>query len=194
MTADRPRFFETPADFRRWLRANHARESELWVGYYKKATGRPTITWEESVVEALRYGWIDGIRRTLDDESYQVRFTPRRPGSAWSAVNVRTVEALIAKGKMPKAGLAAYERRDPEKSGYSVAARTGSLPAPYLRRLKANAKAWAFFCARPPGYRRNACHWVTDAKREETRERRLEQLIADSAAGRTIPPLTRKSG
>jgi len=192
--SDRPRFFETPSDFRRWLRANHRKAEELWVGYRKKATGRATITWEESVVEALRYGWIDGVRRRHDDASYKVRFTPRRPGSAWSAVNVRTAEALIAKGKMPKAGLAAYESRDRDASGYAVANRTESWPPGYERRLKANRKAWEYFRSRPPGYRRNACHWVTSAKREETRERRLQQLIADSAAGRTIPPLTRKPG
>jgi uncharacterized protein YdeI (YjbR/CyaY-like superfamily) len=187
-----PIFFPTPADFRRWLEANHASAGELWVGYYKKSSGIPSITWEESVDQALCFGWIDGIRQGIDAVSFKNRFTPRRPGSNWSARNIGRVEALKAEGLMALAGLAAYEaRKGGESDGYSYEQRPADLEEPYLGRLRANAAAWVFWQAQPPWYRRAAAWWVISAKKEETRLKRLEQLIADSAAGRTVPPLTR---
>jgi uncharacterized protein YdeI (YjbR/CyaY-like superfamily) len=187
-----PTFFASPADFRAWLEANHATESELLVGFYKKATGRPSITWPESVDEALCFGWIDGIRRSLGGEAYTIRFTPRRPTSIWSAVNVGRVEELEKQGRMTPAGRRAFEARKPERTGvYSFERQPAELSSEEAALLAADAAAEAFFQARPAWYRRAALHWVTSAKREDTRARRLAQLIADSAAGRTIPPLTR---
>jgi uncharacterized protein YdeI (YjbR/CyaY-like superfamily) len=182
-----PTFFATPAEFRRWLSKHHESEWELWVGYHKKSTGRPSITWPESVDEALCFGWIDGIRKTVDAERYAVRFTPRKRGSGWSAVNTRRAEELIHAGRMRPAGLKAFEAREREKSGYSIVL----LGAGATARFRANGAAWRFFQAQPPGYRRTAVWWVISAKREETRERRLETLIADSAAGRRIGLLQR---
>lgn len=189
-----PRFFKTPAEFNRWLAKNHQKADELWVGYYKKGTGKPSMTWPESVEEALCYGWIDGLRKSIDEKSYMIRFTPRKPTSNWSAVNIRTVKRLIQENRMKEPGLQAYRRRDPAKPAvYSFENRKVLAPA-YKSRLKANTAAWAFFQSQPPWYRRTAGHWVMDAKREETRLKRLRQLIEDSAAGRTIKPLTRKTG
>lgn len=188
-----PVFFETPAAFRAWLRTHHAQRDEVWVGFYKRASGRPSITWPQSVDEALCFGWIDGIRRSLDDTRYAIRFTPRRPQSTWSAVNIRRVKELIRLGRMQPAGLHAFEARADEKTALSSyeQRKTARLEASDERRFKANAKAWAFFDAQPPWYRRIAVYWVVSAKRPETRERRLAALIADSARGRTVPPLTR---
>ena len=186
-------FFEKPAAFARWLRRNHRKKSELWVGYYKKGSGRPSLTWPESVQEALRFGWIDGLRKSIDDESYRIRFTPRKRTSTWSRVNVRFAEGLIAERRMEPAGLAAFEARSERHSGaYTYAQEGGAAEARVERELKRNRAAWAFFQAQPPWYRRTSAHWVTAAKREETRQRRLATLIADSAQGRTIGPLTRK--
>jgi uncharacterized protein YdeI (YjbR/CyaY-like superfamily) len=189
----RPRFFATPAAFRTWLERNHETARELLVGFHKRGTGRRSITWPESVDEALCFGWIDGVRRSLGDHGYTIRFTPRRPTSAWSAVNVARVAALTKLGHMRPAGLRAFAARKPEKTGvYSFErSRAATLPTPLEQRLRADRKAAAFFDSQPPWYRRTAIHWVTSAKREETRERRLAILIRDSAAGRTIPPLTR---
>lgn len=188
-------FFESPAAFARWLRRNHRTSEELWVGYYKKGTGRPSITWPESVQEALCFGWIDGLRRTIDDESYKIRFTPRKPGSNWSRVNLRYVEELIAEGRMKSAGLRAYEARSAERSSvYTYEQDEARAEAQVASKVKKNRAAWAFFQTQPPWYRRTASRWVTSAKKEETRERRLATLIADSAAGRTIAPLTRPTG
>jgi uncharacterized protein YdeI (YjbR/CyaY-like superfamily) len=185
-------FFETPAAFARWLRRNHRQRGELWVGYYKKGTGRPSITWPESVREALRFGWIDGLRRSIDDESYRIRFTPRRPTSTWSRVNVGFAEELIAEGRMEPAGLAAFEARSAGRSGlYTYEQEGGAAEERVARGLKRNRAGWAFFQAQPPWYRRTSARWVMSAKREETRQRRLATLIADSARGRTIGPLTR---
>ena len=185
-------FFATPDDFRRWLRKHHRTAEELLVGFYKKSSGRPSITWPESVDEALCFGWIDGIRRSRDDDSYTIRFTPRRRGSIWSTVNTRRAKALIAEGRMQPAGLAAFEARDPKKSGiYSFERETAELDAAAETRFKGNATAWAFFSSQPPGYRRLAAHYVTSAKRDETKTRRLEQLIKDSAAGRRLGLLQR---
>ena len=187
-----PRFFASGDEFRAWLEEHHGTTSELVVGFHKKGTGRPSMTWTESVREALCFGWIDGIRRSLGDDSYTIRFTPRKPGSNWSSRNVRHVEELIREGRVAPAGLAAYEARRPDRTGvYSFERRhSAQLDAEQERRFRDDAKAWEFFQAQPPGYRRTAIHWVVSAKREETRERRLGTLIADSHAGRRLPQLT----
>jgi uncharacterized protein YdeI (YjbR/CyaY-like superfamily) len=189
----KPTFFATPAEFRAWLEANHETETELLVGFYKKGSGRPSITWPESVDEALCFGWIDGVRRSIDGEAYSIRFTPRTPRSIWSDANTKRAGELIEAGRMAAAGHAALERRDPSRAGvYSFEQRKAPKLAPeHERRFRANEAAWAWFNAQPPSYRRPAIHWVVSAKREETRERRLATLIEDSAAGRTIKPLTR---
>lgn len=182
-----PVFFPSPADFRAWLDANHATAAELLVGYYKVGTGRASMTWPESVDQALCYGWIDGVRRRIDDESYMIRFTPRRRGSNWSLVNIRRALELIEQGLMQPAGLAAFEARDPARSDeYSYESRPQGLDKAYETEFRADAAAWAYWEAQPPHYRRGAAHWVMSAKREETRRKRLATLIADSAAGRWI--------
>ena len=188
-------FFETPAAFARWLRRNHRTATELWVGYYKRATGRPSLTWPESVREALRFGWIDGLRRSIDGESYRIRFTPRKPKSNWSQINVRFAEELIAEGRMEPAGLAAFGARPARPSGgYTYEQGGGGAEAHVERELKKNRAAWAFFQAQPPWYRRTCARGVMSAKKDETRRRRLATLVADSARERTVPPLTRPTG
>jgi uncharacterized protein YdeI (YjbR/CyaY-like superfamily) len=189
----KPKFFSTPEDFRAWLEAHHQTKKELLVGFHKKGSGRPSITWPESVDEALCFGWIDGVRRSLSQTDYVIRFTPRRPTSTWSAVNVARVAELMERRRMRPAGLRAFAARRPERTGiYSFERKeTAKLPKEQEKALRANRKAAAFFDAQPPGYRRTAIHWVISAKRQETRERRLSQLIADSAAGRRIGPLAR---
>jgi uncharacterized protein YdeI (YjbR/CyaY-like superfamily) len=189
----KPRFFPTPGHFRRWLEQHHATESELWVGFHKKGSGRPSITWPESVDEALCFGWIDGIRKALDEESYVIRFTPRRPTSNWSKVNIRRVGELERDGRMRPAGQAAFAARDPAKSGIYLFEQNepATMSKDLEKRFRANKKAWSFFEDQPPGYRKLATRFVMGAKREETRERRLERLIADSAAGRRIGILQR---
>ncbi len=185
-------FFATPGDFRAWLAANHATAEALWVGFHKKGSGRPSITWPESVDEALCYGWIDGLRQRLDDERYTIRFTPRRPGSLWSAVNTRRAQALSAEGRMQPAGLAAFAARDEAKSRlYSYENRPEGLEPAYEAALRADEAAWAYWQAQPPHYRRGAAHWIMSAKREATRRQRLATLIADSAAGQRIAPFRR---
>ena len=188
-----PTFFATAAEFRRWLKRHHRSERELWVGFHKKSSGRPSLSWPESVDEALCFGWIDGVRRTVNGESYAIRFTPRRSGSTWSAVNTRRAEELIREGRMQPAGLRAFEARDPEKSGvYSFEQRTAARLSPEAEaQFRVNPAAWSFFESQPPGYRRTAVWWVVSAKREATRAQRLETLIEDSAAGRRIAPLRR---
>lgn len=191
------KFFRTPAEFRAWLEKHHAAARELWVGYYRKGSGRQGITWQESVDEALCYGWIDGIRRRLDEVSYANRFTPRRPRSNWSAVNIRRVGELEREGRMRPAGLAAFAARSEERSAvYTYEQRKAELEGPYAKRLRANKDAWEFFRAQTASYRKAVSWWVTSAKREETRQRRLAQLMEDSARGRTVPQYTRpkKSG
>jgi uncharacterized protein YdeI (YjbR/CyaY-like superfamily) len=190
-----PTFFASPADFRRWLVRHHASERELWVGFYKKGSGRPSLTWPESVDEALCFGWIDGVRKSLDAESYVIRFTPRKLGSTWSNVNTRRAQELIRTRRMKPAGLLAFKARDPEKAGrYSFEQRSHPrLDSSAEARFRANAAAWRFFEAQPPGYRRIALWWIVSAKQEATRERRLDTLIADSAAGRRIAQLRRNN-
>ncbi len=183
-----PRFFATPADFRGWLREHHERATELIVGFHKKGSGRPSITWPESVDEALCYGWIDGIRRSLDADSYSIRFTPRKPTSIWSNVNVAKVQALLKAGRMMPAGIAAWERRDPVKSGiYAFERVTAAFDETATRRFQRNRAAWHYFQAQPPGYRRLATHYVVSAKRADTRARRLEAVIECSARGERLP-------
>jgi uncharacterized protein YdeI (YjbR/CyaY-like superfamily) len=191
--APTPTFFATPAAFRAWLKKHHATETELFVGFHKTKTGRPSLTWRQSVEEALCFGWIDGVRRSLGAEAYSIRFTPRKPTGIWSAINVKLVAALEEAGRMTDAGRRAFAARKASKTGvYSFERKTPAALAPdEERRLRANAKAAAYFDARPPWYRRAALHWVVSAKREETRRRRLDTLIADSAAARTIKLLTR---
>lgn len=191
-SAARPLHFAATTELREWLASNHASADELWVGLYKKSSGRPSITWPELVDQLLCYGWIDGIRKTVDEESYTIRVTPRRPGSTWSAVNLRRVPELIDAGLMRPAGQAAYDARDPAKSGrYSFEREQAVLGAAYEREFRANAKAWAFFGSQPPSYRKAATWWVVSAKRESTRVRRLRTLIEDSENGERIAPLRR---
>lgn len=182
-----PKFFKTPSAFRKWLEAHHANSKELWVGFYKKGSGKSSIDWPESVDEALCFGWIDGIRKSIDEESYMIRFTPRKPTSVWSAVNIGNVDKLIKENRMQPTGLKAFAARKENRSGiYSYEQRSAELVEPYLGKLKRNKAAWEFFQARPAGYRKQMNWWVVSAKREETRLRRLDQLIEDSAQGRTI--------
>jgi uncharacterized protein YdeI (YjbR/CyaY-like superfamily) len=189
--ADPVVFFETPAAFRRWLKKNHARAEELWVGFRRRATGLPSLTWPQSVDEALCFGWIDGLRKSIDAQSYKIRFTPRRPGSNWSKINIDRVAELTRLGLMQAAGLAAFGKRKEERSGvYTYEQRqTAAFPADELARLQANAKAWAHFERRPPWYRKQCTLWVMSAKRQETRARRLTALIDACAAGEAIAPM-----
>lgn len=189
----KPKFFATPEQFGVWLEEHHETATELVVGFHKKGTGRPSISWPESVEQALRFGWIDGVRRSLGDESYTIRFTPRKPTSNWSLINVAKVEELKERGLMAPAGLRAYEARTPERTGVYSSERTrpAVLPAEFERRFRASPAAWEWFAARAAGYRRTATHWVVSAKRAETRLRRLQQLIDCSAEGRDVPPLAR---
>ncbi|MEY2560669.1 MAG: hypothetical protein QOG51_1084 [Verrucomicrobiota bacterium] len=187
-TSERPLFFATPAKFRQWLAKNHERAAELWVGYYRKDCGRPSITWPESVDEALCFGWIDGIRKKVDDESYKIRFTPRRTKSTWSAINIARIAALTDEGRMQPAGVAAFARREENNSRkYSFENRdSATLTDDDERKFRRDRAAWEFFQRQPPGYRRLAAWWVISAKRPETRRKRLARLIADSRAERRI--------
>ena len=195
-TALQPTFFPTPADFRAWLEAHHDQERELLVGFYKKGSGKPSITWPESVDEALCFGWIDGVRRRRDDESYTIRFTPRQARSTWSAVNIQRVQELTAQGRMHPAGRTAFAARSDDNSAiYAYEQRhDATLDPAEEQQFQANAAAWAFFQAQPPGYRRHALYWVVSGKKAETRQKRLATLIEDSAQGRTIRHLTRPTG
>ena len=195
---DSPRFFATPADLRGWFERHHEQAGELWVGYYKKATGLPSINWPESVDAALCFGWIDGIRKAHDEQSYKIRFTPRRKGSHWSARNLGRMEHLMAEGLVAEAGLAAFRARDPEKERRaSYEQKAIELPPEYERRLRAEPDAWDYFRNTRPSYRKQVTWWVVSAKREETRLRRLGILIESSARGEVIPPMrwaVRKKG
>jgi uncharacterized protein YdeI (YjbR/CyaY-like superfamily) len=183
----KPIFFATPVKWRAWLEKNHDSKSEVLVGFHRKSSGLPTMTWSEAVDQALCFGWIDGVRRSIDETSYYNRFTPRRPNSNWSAVNIKKVEQLTKQGLMHPAGVAAFERRTKERSkSYSYERANAKLNASYEKRFRARKGAWAFWESQPPGYRRTAIWWVVSAKREETRERRLTTLIEDSAKGRRI--------
>lgn len=183
-----PRFFKSAADFRAWLEKNHATATELWVGLYKKHAAHCGLIYPDAVLEALCFGWIDGVMRRLDDDAIVQRFTPRKPGSTWSNINVAHVERLTREGRMAPAGLAAFAARSAAKTGLYSFERTQPAEFPFalLRRFKANRAAWKFFSAQPPGYRRVATHHVVSAKQEATRLRRLEKLIAASAAGQRL--------
>ncbi len=188
-----PVFFSKPSAFRKWLAKNHATKTELVVGFHKVGSGKPSITWPESVDEALCFGWIDGVRRRIDETSYQIRFTPRKPRSIWSAINIAKVAALTKSGRMTDAGLAAFARRDEKRSAiYSFEQRTpAKLPPDDEKNFRANTRAWSFFESRPPWYRRTSIYWVVSAKRPETRVKRLATLIDCCARATTIPLLTR---
>jgi len=188
-----PIFFALPSEFRAWLKKHHAEVSELSVGFYKKSTGKPSLSWPESVDAALCFGWIDGIRRSLNAESYTIRFTPRKPNSTWSAINIRRVAELRKLGLMQPAGLKAFEKRSDDKSAiYSYEQRkTAKLRGAYEKQFRANKKAWEYFQAQAPWYRRTASFWVISAKKEETRLKRLATLMEASGRGESIVPLKR---
>jgi uncharacterized protein YdeI (YjbR/CyaY-like superfamily) len=181
-----PAFFPTQADFHLWLKSHHESAPELLVGFWKKGSGRPSVDWPEARDEALCFGWIDGVRKSMGDESYTIRFTPRRKGSIWSRVNVGRYEALGAEGRMTPAGVRAYEENRHRTGVYAYEKALAALTAAETKQFRADAAAWADWEKRPPGYRKVALHWVTSAKKPETRARRLATLIADSAAGRKI--------
>ena len=195
MTA-KPKFFPSPADWRAWLEERHAIEPELWVGLYKRDSGRPSITWPESVDGALCFGWIDGVRKSVDASSYKIRFTPRKPRSIWSAVNLKRATELSKMGMMHPSGLAAFEKREAKRSGiYAYEQRkTAELPPAYEQKFRANKNAWTFFLSQPPWYRRTSIYRVISAKKEETKLKRLHALIEDSAAEKSIAQLTRPQG
>jgi uncharacterized protein YdeI (YjbR/CyaY-like superfamily) len=191
---EEPVYFASPEELRAWFERHHATAAELHVGYWKAGTGRRSLTHQQAIEQALCFGWIDSIGRRIDDERHQVRFTPRRKGSVWSAINVAKVAELTAAGLMHPAGLRAFESRKPER----VAVYSYEQPADAVlddaqtARFQGEEGAWRWFSAQSASYRRAAVHWVVSAKRAETRERRLIQLITDSAEGRTVPPLTRR--
>jgi len=183
----KPTFFSSAAEFRRWLHANHDKVPELWIGFYKLASGRKGLTYLEAVDEALCYGWIDGHKKTHDAHAFKQRFTPRRARSIWSAINIQKVERLKKAGRMAAPGLRAYALKDPARTQvYSFENRGRALDPAYEKRFRAKKRAWAFFEAQPPGYRRLCVHWVMSAKKPETRERRLAHVMADSAASRRV--------
>ena len=194
----KPTFFSTPEKFRSWLEKNHDREEELLVGFYKKDSKKKSITYAEALDEALCYGWIDGVRRSFDETSYTIRFTPRKPKSIWSLVNVRHVERLTKAGRMAKPGLAAYARRDPKRTGiYAFENEAREFSPEFEKKFRANKRAWEFFQTEPPSIRKVCIFWVMSAKKEETRIRRLEHLIESSAngvrRGTMVPSKPRKS-
>lgn len=186
-------YFSSPEDFRKWLEKHHDRETELLVGFWKRDTGQPSMTWPESVDEALTFGWIDGVRRRVDDERYTIRFTPRKPRSNWSAVNLRRVPELVKLGRMTPAGQKVFDERVPSKQ-YAYEARPTELAPEYEKAFRKDNVAWTYFQAEAPWYRRTATHWVMSAKREETRERRLGELIGASRAGGRIREVGKAKG
>lgn len=179
-------FFTSADEFRAWLAEHHATETELLVGFWRVGSGQPTLTWSDAVDQALCYGWIDGVRRRVDERRYTIRFTPRRRGSTWSNVNVAKVERLLAAGLMAPAGIAAWEARDPAKTGTYSFENEVPLAPEYEAALRERPEAWAFWERQPPSYRRMATYWVMSAKREGTRQRRLARVVEDSANGRRI--------
>lgn len=188
------KFFPSPASFRAWLDEHSDVSAELWVGFHKKSSGRKSMTWPEAVDEALCFGWIDGVRKTIDEASYAIRFTPRRPSSTWSRKNSARAEELLRLGLMRAPGRAAFEmRKEGNSAKYAYEQkRVVKLNRAYEQQMRANARAWSYFEDQTPSYRKAAIWWVMSAKREKTRLRRLSTLIQDSRAGRTIRPLTRR--
>jgi len=184
------KYFKTQNDFRKWFEKNHKKAGELWVGYYKKSTGKPSIDWPHSVDEALCFGWIDGIRKSIDESSYKIRFTPRKPGSHWSAVNIKKIEELKKQGFVKPEGLKAFNMRKEEKSAMaSYENKDRSFDEQYESMIKKNKKAWEYFKSQPLWYQRTAGWWIMSAKKEETRLKRLAILIDDSQNKKTIAPL-----
>jgi uncharacterized protein YdeI (YjbR/CyaY-like superfamily) len=190
--SDEPQYFADPAALRRWFERHRTSATELFLGYWKVGCGQPSVTWPESVDEALCVGWIDGVRKRIDHQRYVIRFTPRKATSIWSAVNVARVQALQAEGRMRDSGLAAFAARREHRSGvYSFEQRSVELPPAYTRTLKADRRAWADWQRRPPSYRKAAMWWVVSAKQEATRQRRLAQLVATCASGEGLPALVK---
>ena len=186
-------FFATPPRFRAWLAAHHADTEELWVGFYKKSSGKPSITWPESVDEALCFGWIDGLRKSINEVSYTIRFTPRKARSIWSAVNIARAKQLAVLGRMSPAGLEVFDKRSDERSAIDSyeQRKSAQLKASERKMFRANRAAWSFFEKQIASYRRTATYWVISAKKEETRVKRLATLIDCSARGEWIHPLKR---
>ena len=182
-----------PSDFRAWFETNHDKFQELFVGFYKKSSGKSSITWPESVQVALCFGWIDGVRKSLGETSYMIRFTPRKPTSTWSAINIRFVQELTKKGLMHPAGLKAFATRNAKKSAiYSYEQRKSAhFTRAQAKQFRANKPAWEFFRAQPPWYQRVTTYWVISAKKEETRLKRLSELIEHSQNRRTLRQLSR---
>jgi uncharacterized protein YdeI (YjbR/CyaY-like superfamily) len=171
-------FFETPAQFRNWLKKNHQKKTELYVGFYKKGSGKISITWSQAVDQALCYGWIDSVRKSIDTESYCNRFTPRKATSIWSAINIKKVEELVAQGLMTPAGQKAFDLRKDNKMGiYAHEKEPATLSPVFTKQFKKNKKAWVFFNAQPPSYKKNTLHWIMSAQQEKTRLNRLEKTI-----------------
>ncbi len=189
----KPRFFASTGEWRAWLEEHHSDTEEVWVGLYKRGSGHPSITWPEAVDGALCFGWIDGVRKSIDAASYKIRFTPRRQRSIWSAINIRRVAELSKLGLMHSAGLAAFEKRDGDRSAiYAYEQRkTAKLPPAFENKFRANSGAWKFFRSQPAWYQRTSTYWVISAKKEETRLKRLATLIDCSARERNIPALIR---
>lgn len=187
----KPVFFDGPAPFRTWLEKNHAKAPHLWVGFHKRHTGKPSMTWPQSVDQALCFGWIDGLRKSLGADAYMIRFSPRQPSSIWSNINTKRLAVLEKEGLMRPAGRAAFKRKKANKAGiYSFENRPRELPPKYARIVRGNAEAWADLKARPPWYRRTTAWWIVSAKKEETRLKRLTILIEHCARGIAIPPLS----
>jgi len=185
----KPRFFASQSDFREWLEKHHYTTQELWVGYYRRGSGKKSITWQQSVDEALCFGWIDGVRKSIDEVSYTIRFSPRRPRSIWSAVNIKRAAELKKLGLMKRSGIEAFDKRDEQRSQkYSYEQTNPKLDYEYERRLRANKRAWTFFRSLPPSTRKLSIWWVMGAKKEDTRLKRLDTLITVSADGQLIPP------
>lgn len=183
-------FFPSPEDFRRWLTKYHDQSTEQWVGFYKKNSGRPSITWPESVDQALCYGWIDGLRKSIDEVSYKIRFTPRKPTSHWSAVNIKRVGELKKMGLMEKPGLEAFKKRKPENSAKaSFEQKKVILDKQYEDILRQNVEAWSYWEAKAPSYRKQCSWWIMSAKKEETRISRLNVLIESCTKGEVIPQM-----
>lgn len=190
-----PQFFPTLANWRAWLEKHHANTEEFWVGFYKRDSGRPSITWPESVDGALCFGWIDGVRKTINATSYKIRFTPRKPRSIWSAINIKRAKELSKQGLMHPAGLAAFKKRDRDRSAiYAYEQRkTAKLPSAFEKQFRAKTEAWTFFQSQPPWYQRTSTYWVVSAKKEETRVKRFAILIDCSGRKQNIPTLNRNA-
>ena len=183
----KPIFFSTPIEMRKWFKKNYLKEDELLVGYYKVSSGKPSITWSESVDQAICFGWIDGIRKSIDEQSYSIRFTRRRPTSSWSAVNIKKVEELTKRGLMLPAGIKAFEIRKKNYPDYNKD--NNEFPSAFKKKLKSNKKAWEFFNSQPPNYQRAVLRWVMSAKQETTKVKRFQSLIKDCAAGQKVGPM-----